>query len=70
MIKLTLTVTLATMLSGCMYQSVNSFDIKKATKICKSVNNVEYLISFFDGTEKVMCSDGVYYSLDRIDVSE
>lgn len=50
-------------LSGCFYQSVDSYDIRRATEVCKSVENIHKIRSHFTGSETVTCFDGGYSSL-------
>ena len=48
----------ALLLTGCLYQSVNSYDMMHAITICKSYGEeVVEISSFFDGEERVTCSN-------------
>ena len=49
-------------LSGCFYQSTNSFDIDRAYTVCGKGNIVE-INSNFLGTETVLCRNGKSQSL-------
>ena len=44
-------------LSGCMYQSVNNIDLRKALHACNGVENIEHITSRFDGSELVKCTN-------------
>lgn len=43
------------MLSGCMYQTVNSYDIMRASAVCKGVEDIHEITSNFLGVEYVTC---------------
>lgn len=43
------------MLSGCMYQTVNSYDIMRASAVCNGVEDVHEITSNFLGDENVTC---------------
>ena len=45
------------MLSGCMYQSVDQYDLSRAIKVCGSVENIFRIKSHFLGFENVRCFD-------------
>lgn len=57
-------VIMCILLSGC-YQSVNQYDISRATRICGSVESVVEIQANFVGWESVLCTegDGEYRSL-------
>lgn len=44
-------------LTGCVYQTVNSVDLRKALHVCNGVENIEYIKSGFDGSELVKCTN-------------
>lgn len=44
-------------LSGCMWQSVDAYDISRATKACGSVDNIVKIDAGFLGHETVRCFD-------------
>lgn len=50
-------------LSGCFYQTADSHDIRRATEVCKGVENIHEISSHFTGTETVTCFDGEYTNL-------
>lgn len=58
MVKIILAVLIACTLSGCLYQSANSFDIKKAIYFCGGLENVQEIHVRFDGAEWILCVDG------------
>ena len=45
------------MLSGCMYQSVDQYDLSRAIKVCGSAENIFRIKSHFLGFENVRCFD-------------
>lgn len=44
-------------LSGCMYQSVDQYDLSRAIKVCGSAENIFRIKSHFLGFENVRCFD-------------
>ncbi len=44
-------------LSGCMYQSVDQYDLSRAIKVCGSAENIFRIKSHFLGSENVRCFD-------------
>lgn len=50
------------LLSGC-YQSVNQYDISRATRICGGVEKIVEIHANFMGWESVVCTDGETESL-------
>lgn len=60
--KFCLTAALLLSLSGCLYQSVNSYDLDRATKVCEGYEVVEITANFV-GVETTTCSDGKKYKL-------
>lgn len=61
--KLIIPVGIALSLSGCYYQSVNQYDIQRAIKICKNVEDVAEIDAYSTGVETVTCMNGKYLSL-------
>lgn len=47
----------ALFLSGCFYQTANSYDIKRAIKSCGSIENIVNLEIWALGDESVRCAD-------------
>ena len=41
-------------LTGCFYQTVNQFDIQRASKVCGGVEKIVQISAAFDGQEKVL----------------
>lgn len=60
-----ITLALALMLSGC-YQTVNKYDMDRAIKICGGTDEVIEISATFIGSERVICSDGEKYLLERV----
>ena len=55
--KLVLILAISLMLSGCMYQSVDQYDLSRAIKVCGSAENIFRIKSHFLGFENVRCFD-------------
>ena len=52
------------MLSGCLWQTIDINDIKRATEICAKMNSTVFSISVkADATVSTICSDYKKYSL-------
>ena len=56
-------------LSGCMYQSVDQYDLSRAIKVCGSAENIFRIKSHFLGFENVRCFDtkGGNVNLDEVE---
>jgi hypothetical protein len=52
-------------LSGCMYQSINQYDLKDAIKICGAIENIAFMNSNFSGDETVTCNNSTKTYLHR-----
>ncbi len=52
-----LIVIMCVALSGCMWQTVNSNDIRAAIRICGNINEVVEISATFIGTETVLCEN-------------
>ena len=63
-----LSVLPALLLTGCFYQTVNQFDIERASKACGGVEKVVEISSFYLGDEVVFCKNGKEYNLRMIGV--
>ena len=50
-------------LTGCFYQTVNQFDIKRASKSCGGVEKIVQISAAFDGQEKVLCMNAEQFIL-------
>lgn len=61
--KLILTLTAASLLTGCMYQSLDNSDLEQALKVCGGVENIRYINSYFDGNELIACKDSAALKL-------
>ena len=57
-IKYIVITALAIALSGCVYQTVNSNDWRKAEFFCKNKAGVEYVVSTFAGDVTIHCNNG------------
>jgi len=50
-------------LTGCFYQTVDQFDIQRASKACGGVEKVVRISAAFDGQEKVLCINAEQFHL-------
>ena len=50
-------------LTGCFYQTVNQFDIQRASKACGGVEKIVEISAAFDGQEKVLCMNAEQFIL-------
>ena len=64
--KLALILASSLMLSGCIYQKVNNYDLHRSVVFCKSPENIAEIAAFADGTEFVVCMDGTKSKLTAI----
>ena len=55
-------------LTGCFYQTVNQFDIERASKACGGVEKVVDISADFFGDEFVLCKNGKKYNLRMVGV--
>ena len=53
-------------LTGCFYQTVNQFDIQRASKACRGTEKVVEIIADFFGDEFVLCKDGKKHNLHSV----
>ena len=67
--KLVLILASSLMLSGCMYQSVDQYDLSRAIKVCGSAENIFRIKSYYLGFENVKCFDtkGEGVNLDEVE---
>ena len=64
--KLLTILALSISLSGCFWQSVNSYDMEKAQEICRKNNSVvTHINAHITGEEFVYCSNRQVYNLDK-----
>jgi len=54
-------------LSGCMYQTVNQYDIQRSITICGSLEKIVEISAHHSGGETVLCSTGSERNLTRAD---
>jgi hypothetical protein len=59
-------IILSLSLTGCFYQSVDQFDIHRAITVCKDVNNISNIESWWTGNELVQCYSGERAELREI----
>ena len=55
-------------LTGCFYQTVNQFDIERASKVCGGIEKVVYINADFFGDEFVLCKNGIRHDLRKVGV--
>ena len=55
-------------LAGCFYQTVNQFDIERASKVCGGVEKIVEISSSFLGKEVAFCKNGEKNELYKIGV--
>ena len=55
-------------LTGCFYQTVNQFDIERASKACGGVEKVVEISAHAQGDEVVLCKNGKKYNLHMVGV--
>ncbi len=53
-------------LTGCFYQTVNRFDIQRASKVCGGVEKIVQISAVFDGQEKVLCLNAEQFLLKGV----
>ena len=63
-----LSVLSALLLTGCFYQTVNQFDIQRASKVCGGVEKIVQISAAFDGREKVLCLNAEQFLLKVVGV--
>lgn len=64
--KSLIAISLALLLSGCMYQHVDGFDIDRAIKVCaKTDAKIQYITEHFQATTEVRCNDNSHHNLDK-----
>ena len=64
--KLTIILASSLMLSGCLYQQVNNYDLHRAIVFCKSPENIAGIVAFAGGDEDVVCMDGTKSNLAAV----
>ena len=55
-------------LTGCFYQTVNQFDIQRASKACGGVEKIVEISSSFLGDEVALCKNGEKNGLHKVGV--
>ena len=62
--KLLALILVSLSVSGCVYQSVNQYDIQRAITICGSLEKVIEINAYHSGVETVLCSKGSMNNLN------
>ena len=62
-LKIAVIVALILQFQGCMYQSVNNYDITEAVEKCNGVENIADIRSYFLGEEAVTCRNNTSLTL-------
>lgn len=55
-------------LTGCFYQTVNQFDIERASKTCGGIEKVVEISAHAQGDGVVLCKNGKKYILRMVGV--
>ena len=63
--KLLALILVTTSLTGCLYQTVNQYDIQRAVIMCGSIDKVAEIASHHTGVETVTCITGPERNLNR-----
>ena len=64
-LKIAVIVALILQFQGCMYQSVNNYDITEAVEKCNGIENVVDIQSYFSGAEAVACRNNTSFILHK-----
>ena len=64
--KLAIILASSLMLSGCIYQKVNNYDLHRSIVFCKSTENIAEIVAYADGDEFVVCMDGTKSFLTKV----
>lgn len=56
------------LLTGCFYQTVNQFDIQRASKACGGVEKIVGISATFIGDESALCKNGKKNGLHKVSV--
>lgn len=64
-IKIAVIVALVLQFQGCVYQSVNNYDITEAVEKCNGIENVVNIQSYFSGAEDVACRNNTSFILHK-----
>jgi hypothetical protein len=57
-------------LSGCMWQTADSSDLRKAEYFCKGVLNIAKIDIRFDSAEVIYCLDGTNEYASNVNIKE
>ena len=63
--KLLALILVTTSLTGCVYQTVNQYDIQRAIIICGSLDKVVEISAHHLGMESVLCTTGLERNLNQ-----
>ncbi len=66
MIKFIIAIMTCVSLYGCMYQTVDQYDINRALVVCKNTENIASISANFAGDEYVTCYSGESELLGRV----
>ncbi len=69
-IKLFSIIACSLLMNGCMWQTANNTDLRKAEYFCSGVENISEIGLFFDGREMVTCLDGRKEYIGNINIKE
>lgn len=53
-------------LQGCMWQTVDSYDISRAVKFCGGMDKIAKITAHWSGGESVVCYDRGYEDLSKV----
>lgn len=69
-IKLFSIIACSLLMNGCMWQTANNTDLRKAEYFCSGVENISEIDIRFDGGEVVWCIDGRKEFISNINIKE
>lgn len=65
-LKIAIIAALVLQFQGCLYQSVNHYDITEAVEKCNGVENVVEIRSYSIGDEGVTCKNNTNFMLHKL----
>ncbi len=69
-IKLFSIIACSLLMNGCMWQTANNTDLRKAEYFCSGVENIAEIEIRFNGNEIVWCIDGRSSLISKINIKE
>ncbi len=69
-IKLFSIIACSLLMNGCMWQTANNTDLRKAEYFCSGVENISEIDIHFTGNEVVLCIDGRSSQISKINIKE